>query len=90
MVRLDEAEQKLSATLRVRMVERDINRDRLVALRSLLRANPGDCAVVVHVLIPGESETTIAVGGIRGVQPSLAVCRDVDALFGRKVTELCL
>jgi len=90
VVRLEEAEQKLSATLRVRMIERDINRDRLVALRSLLRANPGDCAVVVHVLIPGESETTISVGAIRGVQPSPAVCRDVDALFGRKVTELCL
>ena len=87
---LVEAEQKLAATLLVRMVEHEISEDRLAALRQVLAAHPGDCPVVIHLLIPGESETTLSVGAVRGVRATPEMCRDVDALFGRKVTELSL
>jgi hypothetical protein len=46
--------------------------------------------VVIHVLIPEESETTVSVSAVRGVRATPEMCRDVDALFGRKVTELSL
>ncbi len=87
--RLEDAEERLAGTLRVRMVERDINPDRMAALRRVLSTHPGDCPVVIHVLLPGESETTLSVGAVRGVRASDEMCKDVDALFGRQVTELC-
>jgi DNA polymerase-3 subunit alpha len=87
---LAQAEEKLSGTLRVKMVERDINKDRLQALVKVLSNHPGDCPIVIHVLIPGESETTLSVGAVRGVRATPEMCRDVDALFGYKVTELSL
>jgi DNA polymerase-3 subunit alpha len=87
--RLEDAEERLAGTLRVRMQERDINHDRLAALRRVLSAHPGTCPVVIHVLLPGESETTLSVGAVRGVRATDEMCKDVDALFGRPVTELC-
>ncbi|MCA9501870.1 MAG: DNA polymerase III subunit alpha [Myxococcales bacterium] len=87
VTRLDEAEQKLSANLRVRVQAPDVTRDRLVALRKLLGSHSGDCGVYLHITIPGESETVLGVGGIRGVSPSADLCREVDRLFGRPVTE---
>jgi DNA polymerase-3 subunit alpha len=90
IMRLDEAEQRLTAHLRIRVVEPDVTSDRMVALRRVLGAHPGDCPVFVHVTIPGESETVLSVGGLRGVDPSEALQRDVNALFGRPVTERSL
>ncbi len=90
IIPLCEAEEKLAGTLRVKMVEREISADRLEALIKVLESHPGDCPVVVHVLIPGESETTLSVGAVRGVRATPDMCRDVDALFGRKVTELSI
>jgi DNA polymerase-3 subunit alpha len=90
IMRLDEAERQLTMHLRVRVQERDVNRDRMIALRGVLRTHPGDCSVFLHITIPGESETTLSVGGIRGVDASDTLCKDVDALFGRPVTERSL
>jgi DNA polymerase-3 subunit alpha len=86
-VRLDEAENQLAAQLRVRVKEPEVSRDRMIALRRLLGAHPGECEVVLHVLIPGESETVLSLGPARGVTPSDDLRRDVDALFGRPVAE---
>jgi DNA polymerase-3 subunit alpha len=90
IMRLEQAEERLTMQLRVRMQDRDVNRDRMIALRSVLRSHPGDCSVYLHITIPGESETTLSVGGIRGVDASDTLCSDVDALFGRPVTERSL
>ena len=87
VTRLEEAEEKLSASLRVRVLSPDVTRDRLIALKRLLGAHSGDCSVFLHITIPGESETVLGVGGIRGVLPSVDLCREVDRLFGRPVTE---
>ena len=90
VMRLDEAEQRLAAHLRIKVLEPDVNRDRMIALRSLLEQHPGNCAVFLHITIAGESETILSVGGIRGVEPSQTLCREVDALFARPVTERSL
>ncbi|MFP6655230.1 MAG: DNA polymerase III subunit alpha, partial [Myxococcota bacterium] len=87
VTRLDLAEEKLSASLRVRVTAPDITRDRLMALKTLLGAHSGDCGVYLHITIPGESETVLGLGGIRGVSPSAELCREVDRLFGRPVSE---
>ena len=68
----------------------DVTRDRLIALKRLLGSHLGDCGVYLHITIPGESETVLGVGGIRGVTPSSELCREVDRLFGRRVTERAL
>ena len=80
-------EEKLAMQLRVRVLEPDVSHDRMEALKKVLRAHPGECAVFLHITIPGESETILTVGGRRGVQPSDALRQDVDALFGRPVSE---
>ena len=90
VLKLSEAQERLTAELRVRVLEPDINRDILVALRRLLTQHPGDCAVFVHIMIPGESETIVSVGGVRGVEASDALRREVDALFGKPVAECSL
>ena len=89
VLRLSQAQERLTAQLRVRVLEPDINRDTMVALRRVLTEHPGDCAVYVHIMMPGESETIVSVGG-GGVQPSDELQREVDALFGRPVAECSL
>ena len=79
--------QKLSASLRLRVQAPDVTRDRLIALRKLLGSHARDCGVYLHITIPGESETVLGVGGIRGVAASEVLCREVDRLFGKPVTE---
>jgi DNA polymerase-3 subunit alpha len=90
IMRLSDAEKRLTSRLRIRVAEPDVTEDRMVALHRVLQAHPGDCSVFVHVAIPGESETVLSVGGLRGVEPTDALQSDVDALFGRAVTERTL
>jgi DNA polymerase III alpha subunit len=90
VMRLDEAESRLTAHVRVRVQEPELSRDRLVALRRILEGHQGDCSVYLHITIPGESETVVSVGGIRGVSASEDLHREVDSLFGRPVTERSL
>jgi len=88
VVELGGAEEKLSSQLRLRITAVEATRDRLTALKDLLAAHPGPCAVQLHLLIPGESETILSFGS--GVRPSEALLEDLDGLFGRRVTELCV
>ncbi len=87
VLRLADAQQRLSAQFRVRVLEPDVTRDRMIALRRALESHPGDCAVYLHITIPGESETVMSLSGSRGVEVSDVLERDVNALFGRPVTE---
>jgi len=87
---IDRAEEKLAQQLCIRIRSEEATPDRLTAMRQLLQARPGDCAVTLHVVIPDESETVIAVSAVRGVRPDETLRRDLDALFGRVVSELAL
>jgi DNA polymerase-3 subunit alpha len=84
---LADAAQHLAVRVHVTVRAEESTRDRLLALRSLLRAHAGDCAVVLHLRIPGESETVL---GLEGVDASPGLLREIDALFGRPVSELHL
>jgi DNA polymerase-3 subunit alpha len=84
---LADAEQKLTTALRVRVKEDELSRDRLMAMRDVLQSHTGDCAVYLHITIPGETETVLAVGGQRGVDPSDDLRQKLDGLFGRCVSE---
>jgi DNA polymerase-3 subunit alpha len=90
VLELERAEEKLSNQLIVRIRAEEATQDRLSALRRLLESHPGECAVTLHLVIPDESETRVAVSAVRGVRPDSALRRDVDDLFGRAVTELAL
>ena len=90
VMRLDEGEQRLTTYLRLRVLAHEAGCDRMEALRRVLLAHPGDCEVLVHITIPGESETIVSVDGLRGVEASDDLQRDVDALFGRPVAERSL
>jgi DNA polymerase-3 subunit alpha len=87
VLKLEDAEEKLAASLRIRLLEREVSADSMQALRGVLQGHPGDCSVFVHITIPGESETVLSVGGLRGVQPDEILEREVNALFDRPVAE---
>jgi DNA polymerase-3 subunit alpha len=80
---LEEAEQKLASRLRIDLLETEASRDRLLALRAAFANHPGDCPVLLHLRIPGESETVIALPDAASVAPSEALVAEVNALVGR-------
>jgi DNA polymerase-3 subunit alpha len=90
VLELERAEEKLSKQLQVTVREDEASPDRLRALRDLLEKNCGECAIVVRLVIPGESETILSLNGVSGVRASAALLADVDGLFGRCVTELSI
>jgi DNA polymerase-3 subunit alpha len=89
-VELAHARESLATKVCLRVVAGELSRDRLIALRRVLEGHRGDCAVVLNVVIPGESETVLALPDRRGVDGSEALLGELDALFGRKVAELSL
>jgi DNA polymerase-3 subunit alpha len=90
VLELGRAEEKLASHLRLRVVESDLSRDRLDALRGVLASHRGDCAIYMHVTLPGESETVIAVAEPRGVRASDELLHEISTLFGRPVGEFSL
>ena len=87
---LEDAESNLAAQVRIRVGASEATRDRMLALRRLLEAHVGDCGVLLHILIPGESETIMALPGARGVDPSEELISALDGLFGHPVAEVDL
>ncbi len=87
---LEDAESNLAAQVRIRVEAAEATRDRMLALRRLLEAHSGDCAALLHLLIPGESETIMSLAGGRGVDPSDELVLAVNGLFGRPVAEVDL
>jgi len=87
VLELVRADERLAQALALRVGAEEASRDRLTALRSILSRHPGDCAVSLHLVIPDESETVIALPGL-GVRPGAALVDELTGLFGRDVTEL--
>jgi DNA polymerase III subunit alpha len=87
MFALADAAEHLAVRVHITVRTEEATRDRLLALRSLLKAHAGDCSVVLHLRIPGESETVLSLSGVNAT-PGLL--REIDALFGRAVSELHL
>jgi DNA polymerase-3 subunit alpha len=87
---LAEAEEKLAARVVIRLRVEDATHDRVAALKAVLGKHGGDCSVTLHLTIPSESETVLALPETLAVTPTEALVRDVDALFGRHVAEVAL
>jgi DNA polymerase-3 subunit alpha len=87
VLELSRADERLASRLALRLPVDEASRDRLAALRALLEKHPGECRVVLHLVIAGESETLIALPGL-SVCPGPPLLEDLRGLFGRDVTEL--
>jgi DNA polymerase-3 subunit alpha len=87
---LADAETNLAARLCIRVEASEATRDRMLALRRLLEAHAGECGLILHLMIPGESETIVSLPEGRGVEPTDELIRSVNGLFGRPVAELTL
>lgn len=87
VMKLEDAEERLTSKMRVRVLGPDVTADRMSALRTVLEKHGGDCAFFLHITIPGETETVLSLGDGRGVTASEGLRRDVDSLFGRPVAE---
>ncbi len=85
---LSAAEERLCKNLHVKVLAGELSRDRLTALKDVLSTRRGECAVVLHMTIPGESETLLALPDRYCVQPTEALLEKLNGLFGRPVTEL--
>ncbi len=87
---LERAEERLATQLRLRVHAEEATRDRLLALRQILTQHPGECEVVLHLVIPGESETLLALPAASGVRAGTRLLQDLAGLFGRDVAELAV
>ena len=84
---LERAEEKLATQLRVKLTVDEATRDRLLTLKDMLQRHPGDCEVVLQIVIPDASETWIALPGLE-VLPNDQLRNELTGLFGRVVAEL--
>jgi DNA polymerase-3 subunit alpha len=87
VLELARADERLASQLGLRVRADEASQDRLCALRSLLERHPGECPVALHLVIPDESETVIALPRL-GVRPGPQLMQELLGLFGRDVTEL--
>jgi len=87
VLELERADERLASLLGLRVTAEEASRDRLRALRALLERYPGECPVALHLVIPEESETVMALPQL-GVRPVAALMEDLVGLFGRDVAEL--
>ena len=87
VLELAQAEEQLSTQLTLTMLADEATQDRLLAVKSLLVSHPGSCAVALRIVIPGTSETLVALPN-NSVRPDPALREGLNGLFGRSVTEL--
>jgi DNA polymerase-3 subunit alpha len=90
VIELGRAEERLTTQLRLRVLAEEATPDRLLALRGVLTQHPGECEVVLHLVIPGESETLLALPSIAGVRPGATLLAELTGLFGRDIVELAV
>jgi len=90
VLELARAEERLTTQLRLRVAVEEATRDRLLALREVLAQHPGECEVVLHLVVPGESETLLALPALGGVRAGPRLLEQLAGLFGRDVAELAV
>jgi DNA polymerase-3 subunit alpha len=90
VIELERADERLASSMRLRVLAAEATPDRLTALRSLLEQHPGECPVTIHLVIPGESETVLALPSLAGVRPGAPLIEELTGLFGREVAEVAL
>jgi hypothetical protein len=89
-MQLVNAREHLASKLELQVVAGELSRDRLQALRRVLEAHRGDCAVLLELMIPGESKTTLALSDKLNVEATDTLVEEVNALFARPVARISL
>jgi len=86
---LERAEERFApaAELHITLQAAEAGREQLLALRGLLRRHKGGSPVLLHMRVPGESETLLALDGCP-VRPSGDLQAAIEAMFGRPVAAL--
>ena len=87
VLELANAEEQLSTQLTLTLLADEATQDRLLAVKSILASHPGACAVALRVVIPGTSETLVALPN-SPVRLDSSLREGLNGLFGRNVTEL--
>src|SRR5262249_35023304 len=90
VLELARAEERLPTQPRLPVRADEATRDGLVARRGGLSQHRGDCEVVLHLVIPGESETLLALPSVGGVRAGPRLLAEIAGLFGRDVAELAV
>lgn len=85
---LAEARAKRTQQVDVRVPVYALDADKLVQLKELLTANPGDIPARLTITEPGMFETVIALPETLKVRPTDELLVRVDRLFGEKVVRL--
>jgi DNA polymerase-3 subunit alpha len=84
---LDEVTSRLTKSAHFRVKASLNDAQHLHSLKGILAQYRGDCPVFLHVVIPDQSETVMALPKELGVAPSRELMQSVNQLFGDNVTE---
>ncbi|MFC1482355.1 DNA polymerase III subunit alpha [Myxococcota bacterium] len=84
------SEERLRKTREVHLMlaADQVDRDRMVRLKELLRSQKGEARVFVHIVIPRHSETVVVLPDELAVSPTDELLLRTERMFGQKVAEL--
>jgi len=83
-----EAFRKLPTSVHFNLNTSVITKPQLEKFKNILKSHPGDCTAFLHLFIPSQSETIIALPPELRLNPTDALFREVEYLFGSHVIML--
>ncbi len=87
IIYMDEVPARLTKSIHFRVKAAASDATHLTSLKTILAQYKGACPAFLHVLIPDQSETVMALPKELGVVPSRELMASVNLLFGENVTE---
>ncbi|MDF1563615.1 MAG: DNA polymerase III subunit alpha [Deltaproteobacteria bacterium] len=85
--RLEDVRAEVASAITLSVPPEVLDEGKARRLRELLAAHPGRCTTFLKIREEGSWETVLRLGEL-SVQPTEALLAGVDALFGRRVTEV--
>jgi DNA polymerase-3 subunit alpha len=90
IVPIDQAEAFWTASVHITIDSAKTDQSSLKALYDLLKEYPGKCQGVLHVVIPGKTETIIELPQLMNLRAGVSLTNEVNRLLGYKaVTTQC-
>ena len=86
IIPLSEAREKLDVNVHFALKTPSVTREQLERLREILLNHQGKCKAFLHLVVPDKSETVISLDDDLRLTPSESLVKEVDKLFGNKVT----
>ena len=85
---LSEAFKKLPTSVHFNLDTSVITKPQLEKFKNILKSHPGECTAFLHLVIPGRSETVIALPAELRLKLTEALFQEVEYLFGNHVIML--